>query len=130
MPAPYSDDLRQKALDAVDRGERKSQVCRMLDISRNTLDLWLKRREVTGSVSANRTYRRGPAPKIADLEEFRQFAQKHGHLTQQAMAQQWPQPISDHTIGQALKRIEFTRKKRPTAIENETRLCGEPFSSN
>jgi transposase len=87
MPAPYSDDLRQKAVDAVDRGERKSQVCRMLGISRNTLDLWLKRREATGSVRANRTYRRGPTPKIDNLEAFRQFAQQYGHLTQRAMAQ-------------------------------------------
>jgi hypothetical protein len=28
MASSYSDDLRQKAVDAVDRGERKSQVCR------------------------------------------------------------------------------------------------------
>lgn len=130
MSAPYSDDLRQKAVDAVDRGERKSDVCRLLGISRNTLDLWLKRREATGSVSANRTYRRGPAPKIADLEKFRQFAQKYGHLTQREMAEQWGQPISDQTIGQALKRIGFTRKKKLTGIENETKTSELHLSSN
>lgn len=48
MPAPYSDDLRQKVLDAIDRGERKSHVSQMFNLSRNTLDLWLKRREATG----------------------------------------------------------------------------------
>lgn len=36
MPAPYSDDLRQKALNAVKRGERKTDVSRMLKISRNS----------------------------------------------------------------------------------------------
>lgn len=36
MAAPYSYDLRQKAIEAVKRGERKSDVCRMLKISRNT----------------------------------------------------------------------------------------------
>ena len=36
MPAPYSDDLRQKAIKAVKRGERKTDVSRMLNISRNT----------------------------------------------------------------------------------------------
>jgi transposase len=50
MASPYSDDLRQKAVDTVDRGERKSQVCRMLNISRDTLDLWLKRRQDTGAI--------------------------------------------------------------------------------
>lgn len=48
MSTPYSYDLRTKAIEAVERGERKSDVCRMLKISRNTLDLWLKRRAKTG----------------------------------------------------------------------------------
>ena len=30
MPAPYSDDLRQKAVDAVKRGERKKDVSEIL----------------------------------------------------------------------------------------------------
>jgi transposase len=127
MVSPYSDDLRQKAIDAVDRGERKSDVCRMLNISRNTLHLWLKRREETGSFRAIRTYQRGPQPKITDLEAFRAFAQTHGHLTQQQMAQQWSQTISNRTIGKALKRIGFTRKKRLMATANETTSNGRLF---
>lgn len=118
MASPYSNDLRQRAVDAVDRGERKIAGCRMLNISRNPLDLWLKRRQQTGEVGANRQYRRGLQPKIADLDAFRSFAQRHGHLTQQDMAGQWIEPISDRTIGKALQRIRFTRKKRPTAIES------------
>jgi hypothetical protein len=39
MSTPYSYDLRTKAIAAVERGERKNEVCRMLKISRNTLDL-------------------------------------------------------------------------------------------
>ena len=45
MPAPYSYDLRSKALAAVKRGEKKIQVSRFFKISRNTLDLWLKKKE-------------------------------------------------------------------------------------
>ena len=115
MPVSYSDDLRRKALEAVDRGERKSHVARVFKISRNTLDTWLKRRDETGSLSAIRDYPRGPQPKIKDLEHFRSFAQQHGHLTQTAMAQQWHEPVSNVTLGKALKRIGFTRKKRRTA---------------
>ena len=126
MPTPHSDDLRQKALAAVDRGEGKSQVSRMFTISRNTLDLWLKRREATGSPSAIRHYQRGPNPKIENLEQFRVFAQAHGHLTQQAMAQQWQGDISDRTIGKALKRLGFTRKKRLMATENGTKSNAKP----
>jgi transposase len=99
----------------------------MFTISRNTLDLWLKRREQTGSISAIREYARGPEPKIANLDAFRRFAQQHGQLTQQAMAQQWTEPISDRTIGKALKRIGFTRKKRPIATANAMRCSAKCF---
>lgn len=88
MPAAYSMDLRHKAVGAYDRGERKSDVCRTLGISRNTLDQWLKRRQERGNV-APVTYRRGPKGKINDLEEFEAFAKENGNLTQQEMAQKW-----------------------------------------
>ncbi|MFQ3613609.1 MAG: helix-turn-helix domain-containing protein, partial [Cyanobacteriota bacterium] len=41
MPPPYSYDVRRKALEAVNQGQRKIDVSRMFNISRNTLDLWL-----------------------------------------------------------------------------------------
>ena len=110
MPAAYSLDLRLKALEAIDRGQKKSHVCRTLNISRNTLDLWIKRRQETGSVASKPHIRRGPAPKIEDLDAFREFAIAHSQLTQKQMAQLWPQPISNRTIGKALERIGFTRK--------------------
>ena len=52
MPSPYSDDLRAKAINAVHRGERKTDVCKLFKISRNTLDLWLKREQETGDFQA------------------------------------------------------------------------------
>ena len=59
MPAPYSYDLRKKAIDAVKRGERKIDVCRRLKISRNPLDLWLKREKETGDYKAIENYQKG-----------------------------------------------------------------------
>ncbi len=110
MARAYSMDLREKAVSAFDRGEKKSQICCTLSISRNTLDLWLKRRAEKGCV-APCSYRRGVSPKINDLEEFKAFAEQHGNLTQQEMADKWHQPVSRVLIGQALRKINFTRKK-------------------
>ena len=59
MPAPYSEDFCQKAIAAVERGERKIEVSRMFNISRNTLDQWLKRQEQTGSCEAITHYQCG-----------------------------------------------------------------------
>lgn len=81
MPAPYSYDLRQKAIEAVKDGERKTEVCRMLNISRNTLDLWLKREEQTGDYQAITNFQKGSRHKITDWKRFRAFAQQHGGKT-------------------------------------------------
>lgn len=81
MPAPYRVDLRLKAVAAVDRGEPKSYVARVFQTSRNTLDLWLRRREQAGLVEAVRGVVHGSQPKIADLAAFRTLAEQHGHLT-------------------------------------------------
>ena len=124
MPAPYSYDLRVKAVNAVDRGERKINVCRTLNISRNTLDTWLKIREKTGTVAAPKKTRSGPLPKISELKVFEEFAREYGHLTQKQMAQKWSCPLSATTIGQALKKIGLTRKKKLIAIEKEMKKQG------
>ncbi len=60
MPKVYSQDLREKAVAAVDRGVTKSKVIRMFNISRDSLDRWLKRREANvqipeGSIPSNFT---------------------------------------------------------------------------
>jgi transposase len=81
-----------------------------LNISRNTLDQWLKRREEKGSL-APEEYQRGPKPKIDDLEAFKAFAETHGHLTQKEMSKKWVKPVSRVLIGKAMRKLNFTRKK-------------------
>ncbi len=118
VPAPYSDDLREKVMTALDRGEKKSQVSRMFNISRDTIDRWLKRRNATGSVAAKQGYQRGHSHRIKDGEEFRAFAQKYADKTQAEMAQLWSGKMSERTMSRALARIGWTRKKRRMVTEN------------
>jgi transposase-like protein len=70
MPAPYSDDLRQKAIAAVKRGEKKIAVCRLLKMSRNTLDLWLKKEKATGNFCPIIPTEKGPKPKTKTSRSF------------------------------------------------------------
>ncbi|NEP67104.1 MULTISPECIES: IS630 transposase-related protein [Moorena] len=44
MAVPYSYDLRKKVISAIDDGMVKTQASRLLKISRNTIDIWLKKR--------------------------------------------------------------------------------------
>ena len=52
MPTPYSYDLRAKVLQTIDEGRSKTQASRVFKLSRNTIKLWLKRREKTGDYQA------------------------------------------------------------------------------
>ncbi len=115
MPAPYSDDLRQKVIAAIDRGEQKSHVSEIFSISRDTIDRWLKRRDVTGTIQAAQGYQRGHSHRIRNWEEFRAFAKLHGDKTQSEMAQLWQGDVSARTMSRALASIGLSRKKRPTA---------------
>jgi len=115
MPAPYSDDLRRKALAAVKRGEWKIAVCRMLNISRSSLHSWLEREEQTGDCGAVTHYQKGNRHKIIDWDRFREFAQKHGDKTQAQMASLWGDNVTQQNISDALQKIGVSRKKRLTA---------------
>ena len=118
MPIPYSYDLRTKVINAIDEGMSKTEASRIFQISRNTINLWLRKREQTGDYKAEAGYQKGYNPKIADLKKFEQFAQAHGSL--------WTEKISDRTIGKALKKLNYTRKKNlwipRTKRREETRV--------
>ena len=46
MAKPYSDDFRQRAIAAIESdGRKKGEVSEIFNISRNTINLWLKRKE-------------------------------------------------------------------------------------
>jgi transposase len=122
MSAPYSYDLRVKAIQAVKRGEQKAQISRMLCISRNTLDLWLKREKETGECRAITNYQQGCNHKITDWERFRKFAKENGGRTQGQMAALWGEGVTQQNISDALARLNWSRKKKHMDIKSGMKL--------
>ena len=83
MPKPYSYDFRKKVIEAIELdGWKKSEVSQMFNISRNTVNLWLRRKAKTGDYQALPNQPKGSGHKITDWEKFRQFAVVHGDKTQ------------------------------------------------
>ena len=130
MPSPYSDDLRQKAIAAVKRGKRKKTVSQLFNISRNTLDQWLKREEQTGSCKAITSYQQGSRHKITDWNRFREFVQQHGGKTQAQMAKLWGDNVTQQDISRALKKLGLSRKKRLTATGNAMKVSDKRLQSD
>lgn len=111
MAKAYDYDLREKAVNAYHRGERKVDICKLLGISRNTLDLWLKREQETGDFKAVTGYQKGKPLKIKDMEQFKQFVLEHPDKTQQQLAELWGNGLTQQNVSDALKKLEITRKK-------------------
>lgn len=129
MPAPYSKDLRQKVIAAVDRGERKTDVSRMFNISRNTLDLWLARQAETGSYCSKVMVAK-PKMKIKDWERFREFIKQHGGKTQIQIAKLWGEGVTQQNISDAMKKLGVSRKKRAMDIEKEMNSNDKSFKKS
>jgi transposase len=51
MAKPYSNDFRQKEIQAIELdGLKKSEASQLFNISRNTINLWLQRKAKAGYV--------------------------------------------------------------------------------
>ena len=112
MANSYSYDLRKKVIEAIELdGMPKTEAAQTFHISRNTIDLWFKRRAETGDFRAKSYRPPGNNHKITDWDKFREFVRANGDKTQAEMAELWPEEISQRTISRALKKIGLTRKK-------------------
>lgn len=111
MPRPLSYDLRRKAVEAVKRGEKKIRVCRLLKISRNTLDLWLKRELETGDVRPLPSTLKGTKPKIQDERKFLEFVLVHHNKTQTEIAKLWGENLTQQNVSRMCRKLGITRKK-------------------
>lgn len=131
MAKAYSYDLRQKVINAIQLdGMKKSEAAQVFQLSRNTIDLWLKRQEETGDYQAKTTRPQRTSSKITDWNKFAQFAQQHGDKTQAQMSELWEDPISARTISRALHKLGLSRKKRRMAIVNGMSPNEQHFSNN
>lgn len=131
MAQPYSYDLRQKVINAIELdGLKKSEASELFNISRSNIHLWLERKAQTGDFNPKPNKPPGHSHKITDWAKFREFATTHGDKTQEQMAQLWEGDISSRTISRALQKIGFTRKKRPMATKNGMKSSVTHFWSN
>ena len=127
MAKPYSDDFRQKVMQAIELdGLKKSEASQLFNISRNTINLWFQRKAETGDVKPKPRQVCQQELKINNWEKFRAFVKAHGDKTQSEMAQLWDEEISQPTISRALGKIKHTRKKKHAGISNGTKPNEQP----
>ena len=87
----------------------------MFHISRNTLDLWLKREQETGGCRAITNFQQGCRHKITDWKRFEAFVVQHDGKTQAQLAKLWGEGVTQQNISAAIKKLGISRKKTRAA---------------
>ena len=114
---PYSLDLRERVLDALDGGMPRADVVRTFQVSHATIKRWLVRRATHNSLAP--APRPGQAPRITSDHEARLRAQlvDQPDATLAEHAACWnaehATSLSQWTLGRAIRRLNWTRKKSP-----------------
>ena len=111
MPKPYSYDLRSKAIAAYHSGKKKIEISRDFNISRNTLDLWLKQEAETGDYHPKKPGIKENQGKIKNLEECKIFVEQNQEKTQKEMAKLWETNMTQQNISYGCNKLGITRKK-------------------
>src|SRR5215210_7882799 len=112
---PYSEDLRERVMAAIDRGERREEVAERFSVSVPTITRWVRRRRETGGLAAKPV----PGPPAAKMGALMDALP--GRLVERAdatLAEQcawWHERsgvrVSTATMSRALTRMGCTRKK-------------------
>ncbi len=125
---PYSLDLRKRAVMSVHNGMRRTVTCRLFNICKRTLDSWLRLEKTQGDLKPQTGFQKGHSHGIKDLGEFRAFVELHPDYTQEEMASYFD--VGSSTIGRALKKIGFSRKKKSNIRREERRKTTSLFEGN
>lgn len=112
---PYSVDLRERVVRAVEEGMGKTEICELFQICRQTLYNWLALEKEQGHLEAKSGYQNGHSHGIKDLDAFKSYVDGHSDQTQEEMAEYFS--VGSSTIGRTLQRIGYSRKKRITPTQ-------------
>ena len=120
----YTEDLREKIVEALGRGMGKSQAARTVSVSLSSVKRYAKLAQEGRSLAPKK--RAGSKPKLdersrkllqADLEEhpFLTLQQRCEYLRAVASVE-----VSRSTVCRAIKRMDATRKKGGDRLQNAT----------
>jgi len=112
---PYSTDLRQRVLDAIDRGTSRRQVMEQLEVSLSTIKRYLRQRRETGTLTAKPIPGRPPKKGAVLVAELTAQLTAHDDATLEQHCQLWEAShgvqVSTASISRAIARLGWTRKK-------------------
>jgi transposase len=130
----YSVDLREKVLRAVDQGHPRTEIIKLFGVSRATIKRYLKQRRETGNVSVRPIPGRPSKKYTPLLAGLVAQLQAYPDATLEMHCRIWEQEhglrVSTTTMGRAIRRVGWTRKKRRWVPLNATKRHEQPGETN
>jgi transposase len=130
MPKPYSVDLRERTVAAVDRGLLQAEVARLFAVSVATLKRWLAQRRA-GQGLGPKAYRPGPrgpfsSPEARAALEAQLQAEPDDRLIDhcQRWQQRTGQSVSVAALHRACRALDWTHKKSGSRPANAMKPSG------
>jgi len=124
MVKAYSLDLRQRAIRLREKGETQARIGELLDISISTVKRYLVRQKEKGSLAATVQKRAQSQLQSAELAVIKDLLIAKNDSTLGQLVVQFAArtgvTVSVATMGRAIRRLGWTRKKRQWVPPNET----------
>lgn len=112
----YSQELREHAVGAVQRGQKRLEVASTFGISVPTLDRWLRQKREQGHVQLQPRGRRAPAVPVDQRAALEEQLRQLPEATLEQHREQWRQAsgrsIGLSTLWRAFDALGYSRKKR------------------
>jgi transposase len=113
---PYSEDLRERVVAAVERGTKRSAVVETFAVSLPTLKRWLKQRRETGELAPKPIPGPPAIKRDALLEALPARLAEQADATLEEHCSWWRETakveVSTATMSRAITALAWTRKKR------------------
>jgi transposase len=113
---PYSEDLRERVVAAVERGTKRSEVVATFAVSLPTLKRWLKQRRGRGDLAPKPIPGPPAIKRDALLDALPARLAEQADATLEAHCSWWHETseveVSTATMSRAITALEWTRKKR------------------
>lgn len=127
---PYSQDLRERAIAALESGETQAEVSERFEIHKSTLEKWWYRYQATGSCAALR-YKPGPERKLKPCEALiRAEVKKQPDVALEELcvrvAKETGIIASESMMCRELQILKLPRKKSPSTTAKERRHASKP----
>ena len=127
----FSLDLRKRVMNALNNNMHINTAAKVFQVSQRVIYKWKKLQDTTGKLDAKVGYQKGHSHKIIDLNEFKKFVIEHQDYTAVQMAIKWEEKVnikvSRTTILRALKKIEFTSKKKLSFTKKQIKKREKSF---